>query len=117
MQLKSVARHDTRLGHRTAAPSTAPSVSQKTKEQRIRIINPVPGEARYTSIDRAIRHCEVGIARMMPDGLFFFNNKRVQLRSRREEADHEIDVRRAGVLFWNGEADFLGRCRPGDVRS
>lgn len=91
------------------------------KSPKIRIANPVPGEAHYTSKHRAEQHVAAQRARFTERGeLFFFDNRRTE-RFRRDAlrvlADHSIDTYRGGVVFWNGDGDPHGRTLPGLVRS
>ena len=91
----------------------------KRKAVKIRIANPVHGEARFTSAKRAKQHCASGLACLNDKGeLFFYDNQRVVRRQREfDEASHAIRRYRGGVVFWNGTDDPLERNRPGQVRS
>lgn len=90
---------------------------------RIRIVNPIPGEARYLSFERARKHCQRGIATFTEDGqLRFLNNERAQRRP--QDALNLIQASAIrqyrngkGVVFWNGETDPTLRHRPGEARS
>jgi hypothetical protein len=95
--------------------SRHPSYSLKTKI-KIRIFNPVVGEARFTSERAAAEHIRTKRACMTKDGqLFFYANKRVQ-RSR-EDAVTELYNRAVRfVVMWHGSAEHVGTHRPGDVR-
>ena len=90
---------------------------------KIRIVNPVPGEARFTSFASARKHCQRGIATFTEDGqLRWLNNDRMQRRPRDVENAIQASAIRQhrnpkGVVFWNGETDPALRHRPGEARS
>ncbi len=99
---------------------------------RIEILNPLPGGMRYTSVERALKFCSLGMATMSVDGrlLFTFNTQTRFIDRMREE--DEIARNRGGMIYWNASPKpkilckaggrhigFAGEPmrRPGEVRS
>lgn len=87
--------------------------------QMIRIVNPRPGSAPYTSIRAAMKYVRRKIARFTEEGeLFFFNGNRSDEERKTAQAEVQSKARRLGkIVFWNGEdGDPLAIHRPGEVR-
>ncbi len=99
---------------------------------KIEIINPLPGGMRYTSIERALKFCSLGMATMSVDGrLLFTLGNQTRFIDRMREED-EFARNRGGMIYWNaspkpkllrkpgrrhvGSAGEPMR-RPGEVRS
>lgn len=88
----------------------------------IRIANPRPGQARFTSERAARKYVERRkIARWVDEGkneIFFYDCALVQQRQNMALGEVASDARRLGkVLFWNGtDTDPVAIHRPGEVR-
>lgn len=94
-------------------------ITMKSKK-KIRILNPLPGEAQFTSEKRAESHVRRGIAEMRQIGtlvgLFFIHSLRGLRRERRDSADYWASQRRC--ISWSGDAGDSARLLvPGEVRS
>ena len=88
------------------------------KKIRIRIANPIPGEALFTSEKRALEFLNAGLAVLNDAGELVFDNRiRVKRVQRQEETDFHIRANRGGVVYWNGGGDRDARMLPGWVRS
>lgn len=95
--------------------------TQNKMADKIRIANPVPGEARYTSIKKAAMYLRMNIARINEnDELFFLNNHRVErFRRDADAAVQESAIRqyRGDFVGWRGTGDARDYRRPGECRS
>lgn len=86
-------------------------------KEKVRIVNPRPGGAKFTSPERAGFLLDRGIVGRTDAGeLFVYEDGRNE-RAARDVADYFIRTRRSNVIFWNGGTAPTGRHIPGTVRS
>jgi hypothetical protein len=89
----------------------------------VRILNPVPGGARYTNIRQAKHYERIGRAALTSDNkeLFFYTAATVLLRRETEREEAALKRYRGGVVLWNGSAKDNRNGPvlhgPGEVRS
>jgi hypothetical protein len=87
--------------------------------QTIKIVNPRPGGAKYTSIRAALKYVKQKIARMTErNELFFYDNvRRIEERVEAKVAIEKEHARLNGIVLWNGEdGSPVAMHRPGEVR-
>ncbi len=87
---------------------------------KIRIANPRPGSARYTTVNQAERYVRLGMA-VMTAGVLCFTTS---AEERQRQAIRYVPSSRCcsdayvlGVVYWNGEASPFAMRKPGEVRS
>lgn len=89
---------------------------------RIRIANPQPGSARYTSASQAARYVQRGEAVQIGHELHFRSSseqrhqRNIERQIGQERRCSDVYVDRRGAILWNG-GDIDGQHRPGEVVS
>ena len=75
------------------------------KTRLITILNPLPGESRYTSVKNAERMVRRGLAVRRREGIQILpveQIRRLEALRARSQADDRMIEERGGVLWWNG---------------
>lgn len=84
-------------------------------ENKIRILNALPGESLFTSRNRAEKFIKAGLATMKPNGLLFVHSLRHYRRNTAASDDYWASKRKC--ITWSGSAEERVLFRPGEVRS
>jgi hypothetical protein len=86
------------------------------KSAKVRILNPIAGEANFTSEKRATQFVQRGIAEFRNGGLFFTHSLRGFRRVRRDAEDYWASQR--DCIPWAGRTGNSALLfSPGEIRS